>query len=1042
MCGVQDIIEPVNIKIDGIKRESTDVRKEKSRDAARHRRAKEGDYFQELEQLIPVHGTPPHSQMSSIDKTSLIRLTVSYLKTRDIIQHADINIPDIKEECGVGNLDLLSAINGFGIVLNEYQDIVYVTNNVSEYIGLTSFELLGMSLTEFVHPCDHTIINNMMNKQLHNQVKASIRIKCTITDRGRFINLKQANYKALKLEGKLVELPERSEGGVHGRLFIGVASLVSDGLTTGGQASGVFQTKHSPDFKFIESDSWLVEEGGYSADFLLGQSLFRFIHAEDVAKLSASLSKLAENVNCESEVYRLLVAGGGYVYIQTTATYVTSRKGSAKGTTILLKHSLLTEVIDAGQIMDVIQMEAAKCEARPILSAVRRVTNQKSRDDEAENIVGNNHTITPTTQEQVKLKEESDVLVDLVKDQDGYSDLLAILPAPSHQQTSDIHQVTSNEQSVMADTDTLSLLSNRSSVIVSTKANNKKPNTSAAFSYVCTPVTESLFCDDSDVTESLFCDQQSDPDDNSNTQPETAASQLITEQLFDSAATAAPIMLSPVTEMLLSDEENSITSNSQNSQGDDDTQVVTTLDFDNDVYPMKNIFGSMMIEDIEKLSPFINQEECISLNKMGSLDDMFEPLSLETFDDFDLEDAFTINANTESLFVQEEDEIFEEQSNDKNIMFLNSDKDYESVSASGCLLSSWSDSATPTSPKFTDVLPGIMYPSPEEPAMSLPQEEKNGGHILKVSTHSTPPPVYTTNDLLVPAKTPPIVNDRPSVNAGGYNNPIFKEIDFVPQIPDPLAANVGLSPTPTSRTKKLGGEVLDMDYLKEKVDIALFGSHHQQLKYQQSGHEGGVIVGVPRYVIVPARQENHGASSSQSPRPTITLSEQSYQNTSHNKTYIKSIPKASVLEPGGSVATPCQNTGNNVTSPDMMKSVYEETGCNVTAHIRRNSVLRNMMMDPIRTRGEKRTISHTTSQQTNKQIKLDIQKQTRKQITLEQGCSQVTNEGNMAGGTVRSHHQTELPQHGTALSQWSTMLPDGSFSLPLSPDYAAALFDF
>ena len=97
------------------------------------------------------------------------------------------------------------------------------------------------------------------------------------------------------------------------------------------------------------------------------------------------------------------------------------------------------------------------------------------------------------------------------------------------------------------------------------------------------------------------------------------------------------------------------------------------------------------------------------------------------------------------------------------------------------------------------------------------QEEKHGGHILKVSTHSTPPPVYTTNDLLVPAKTPPIVNDRPSVNAGGYNNPIFKEIDFVPQIPDPLAANVGLSPTPTSRTKKLGGEVLDMDYLKVRM---------------------------------------------------------------------------------------------------------------------------------------------------------------------------------------------------------------------------------
>ena len=43
--------------------------------------------------------------------------------------------------------------------------------------------------------------------------------------------------------------------------------------------------------------------------------------------------------------------------------------------------------------------------------------------------------------------------------------------------------------------------------------------------------------------------------DDSNTQPDIASSQPGSDQLFESAATAASIMLSPVTELLFSDED-------------------------------------------------------------------------------------------------------------------------------------------------------------------------------------------------------------------------------------------------------------------------------------------------------------------------------------------------------------------------------------------------------------------------------------------------------------------------------------------------------
>ena len=51
-------------------------RKEKSRDPARCRRGKESEVFYELAQELPL----PHSVSSNLDKASIMRLTISYLR--------------------------------------------------------------------------------------------------------------------------------------------------------------------------------------------------------------------------------------------------------------------------------------------------------------------------------------------------------------------------------------------------------------------------------------------------------------------------------------------------------------------------------------------------------------------------------------------------------------------------------------------------------------------------------------------------------------------------------------------------------------------------------------------------------------------------------------------------------------------------------------------------------------------------------------------------------------------------------------------------
>ena len=54
--------------------------KEKSKNAARTRREKENAEFAELSKLLPL----PTAITAQLDKASVIRLTTSYLKMRDV----------------------------------------------------------------------------------------------------------------------------------------------------------------------------------------------------------------------------------------------------------------------------------------------------------------------------------------------------------------------------------------------------------------------------------------------------------------------------------------------------------------------------------------------------------------------------------------------------------------------------------------------------------------------------------------------------------------------------------------------------------------------------------------------------------------------------------------------------------------------------------------------------------------------------------------------------------------------------------------------
>lgn len=79
------------------------VRKERSRDAARHRRSKENAEFYELAQLLPL----PPAITGQLDKASVVRLTIAYLRLRQVCIDADQHWTDTLSHNDLGRKYML-----------------------------------------------------------------------------------------------------------------------------------------------------------------------------------------------------------------------------------------------------------------------------------------------------------------------------------------------------------------------------------------------------------------------------------------------------------------------------------------------------------------------------------------------------------------------------------------------------------------------------------------------------------------------------------------------------------------------------------------------------------------------------------------------------------------------------------------------------------------------------------------------------------------------------------------------------------------------
>ncbi|XP_052565170.1 protein single-minded isoform X4 [Culex pipiens pallens] len=141
--------------------------KEKSKNAARSRREKENAEFLELAKLLPL----PSAITSQLDKASIIRLTTSYLKMRQVFPEGlgdawgSQHIPSNPRDLAIKELGshLLQTLDGFIFVVAPDGKIMYISETASVHLGLSQVELTGNSIYEYIHNYDQDEMTSVLS---------------------------------------------------------------------------------------------------------------------------------------------------------------------------------------------------------------------------------------------------------------------------------------------------------------------------------------------------------------------------------------------------------------------------------------------------------------------------------------------------------------------------------------------------------------------------------------------------------------------------------------------------------------------------------------------------------------------------------------------------------------------------------------------------------------------------------------------------------------------------------------------------------------
>ncbi|XP_037122894.1 aryl hydrocarbon receptor-like [Syngnathus acus] len=313
----------------------------------------------------------PEDVISSLDKLSILRLCVSYIRAKRFFsvalkkhlsngtskstEHLDGRVPEQTEP--EGEL-LLQALPGFVLVITAEGIIFYCSHTIRDYLGFHQTDVMHHSVLELIHAEDqqefkrnlHWALNPPVGSHLDTAADGepaspyllrynpdelptenSSFLERSFVCRFRCLLDNSSGFLALSIQGRMKFLHGQSgsqctdgEGGpLQLALFAIATPLQSPAILEIRTKNMIFRTKHKLDFTPMACDAKGKIVLGYTeAELRVRGSGYQFIHAADMLHCAENHVRMIKTGESGLTVFRLLTKDNRWKWVQANARLV------------------------------------------------------------------------------------------------------------------------------------------------------------------------------------------------------------------------------------------------------------------------------------------------------------------------------------------------------------------------------------------------------------------------------------------------------------------------------------------------------------------------------------------------------------------------------------------------------------------------------------------------------------------------------------------------------------------------------------------------
>ncbi|XP_065679353.1 aryl hydrocarbon receptor isoform X2 [Hydra vulgaris] len=263
-----------------------------------------------------------------LDKLSILRLSVSYLRNKSYFQKKNIRSVSSGNDKFISNL-IHQGLNSFVLVTSIDGMIFYVSEGIKDKIGYSQSQLLHQRVETILHEDDKKKIDAYFKALLNYEEEFKSHINCRYNDivghqkeiLVRFKSVLDGSpadvFKPFHMSGTLRRLfPNSSKISTNYALF----SICTPAVTTLSvleikMENQLFCSKNRLDLTFVDMDIRGKELLGYDLNDLVGQSSYLLVHRFDIQHLKCKHTEIAVYGWSTIAAFRFLNKEGKWTWV-------------------------------------------------------------------------------------------------------------------------------------------------------------------------------------------------------------------------------------------------------------------------------------------------------------------------------------------------------------------------------------------------------------------------------------------------------------------------------------------------------------------------------------------------------------------------------------------------------------------------------------------------------------------------------------------------------------------------------------------------------